>query len=62
MGDMADIYNALRDDKKENRLRNGKACDGCVQHHPKRSPSILMPGQRCRWCGFVRVKTLEIKI
>jgi len=50
MGDMADIYKALRDDKKENRLRNGKACDGCIQHHPKRSPSILMLGQRCRWC------------
>jgi hypothetical protein len=49
MGDVGDDFRAWRDEKRRRRDRLAINCDGCP---PNRSPSRLMPGQRCGWCGF----------
>ena len=53
MGDMGDMYRAHKDAIKKDRELFGRVCKGCVENHPKRNPSILLPGQKCRWCGFI---------
>jgi len=52
VGDLADDFRALRDDRKERRARLGVNCPRCVAEHPKRNPTTLLPGQRCRWCNY----------
>lgn len=51
MGDMGDIFNEWRERKKQLRRDLGEDCIGCITHHPKRSPTILLPGQKCKVCG-----------
>lgn len=48
MGDMGDIFNAMRDHKRDLRERFGIQCPRCKIEQPKRQPTILLPGQRCR--------------
>jgi hypothetical protein len=50
-GDMGDFYNALREDRRKRRELLGVSCPGCPVKEPKRIPTILLPGQRCRVCG-----------
>lgn len=50
---MGDDFRALREHRKDLRARLGVNCVGCVEKHPKRIPSILLPGQRCRVCKHV---------
>lgn len=52
MGDMGDLYNAVRDDRREKRARLGVNCPKCNELQPKRIPTILLPGQRCRVDGY----------
>ena len=52
MGDMGELYNALRDDRRERRARLGIFCPQCRIVRPKAHPSILLPGQRCRVDGY----------
>lgn len=52
MGDMADAFNAMRDDRKERRRKYGRPCPRCAEVRPKAHPSILLPGQRCRVDGY----------
>lgn len=52
MGDMGDAFRAYRDHRRERLQRLGVACPRCVSDHPKRNPTILLPQQRCRWCGY----------
>lgn len=52
MGDMGDMYRDMKDARRENRRQNGEDCIGCITHHPKRNPSILLPQQTCRVCGY----------
>lgn len=54
MGDMGDYYNAKRESRRADRAANGIDCPRCIELHPKRRPSILLPGQRCRVDGYVR--------
>ena len=57
MGDMGEMYRDWKDYKKKQRDKYGKNCQGCVDNHPNRNPSILLPGQKCRWCEWVDKRT-----
>jgi len=52
MGDMVDIYNALRDERRERRAKYGVECPKCKQLRPKTNASILLPSQRCKVDGY----------
>lgn len=54
MGDMGDDFRAWREERKAHRDRHAMDCEGCITNHPKRNPSKLYPGQKCRWCGWRR--------
>lgn len=52
MGDMGDFWNDVKAGRKSRRERFALNCPGCVKDHPKRNPTKLMPGQRCKVCGY----------
>lgn len=52
MGDMGDLYNALREERRAIRAKFGIACPHCRDKQPKREPTILLPGQRCKVDGY----------
>lgn len=49
--DIAKIFNTRREERAEKRRLLGKACPACMVREPKRSPTILLPGQHC-YCGY----------
>lgn len=53
MSDMGDHFRELKEDRKILRQRYGVSCVGCQEKFPKANPSILLPQQRCRTCGYV---------
>lgn len=59
MGDMGDIYNAIKEDRKERRARLGVECPRCAIARPKAHPTILLPGQRCRVDGYIDQRKRE---
>lgn len=52
MGDMADVFNGMRDHKKALRAKYGIECPECKRLRPKANATILMPQQRCRVDGY----------
>ena len=52
MGDMGDLYNALRDERRALRAAYGVNCPKCARVRPKAPASILLPGQRCKVDGY----------
>ncbi|HEY9544733.1 MAG TPA: hypothetical protein VIR56_01930 [Solimonas sp.] len=52
MGDVGDTFRALREERKDRRAKLGVSCPGCPKVQPKRTPTILLPGQRCKVCGY----------
>lgn len=52
MGDMGDDFRAHREHMRELRSKIGQPCPECQRLLPKASPSILLPGQRCRIHGY----------
>lgn len=52
MGDEGEFWNDIRSARKERRAALGVDCPGCRRIQPKRTPTILLPGQRCRVCGY----------
>ena len=48
MGDVGDVFNALRNDRRKLRAMFGVKCPRCATSRPKAQPSILLPGQRCK--------------
>lgn len=52
MGDMIDMYRDLKEEKREMRLALGVDCPMCRVKQPKRTPTILMPQQRCKVDGY----------
>jgi hypothetical protein len=48
MGDMGELFNALRDERRALRAMYGVNCPECNRLQPKRTPTILLPGQRCK--------------
>lgn len=55
-----EFWRAVKAHKREERYRLGRDCPGCIQHHPKRNPTILMPQQRCRVCGHKDLRLPEV--
>jgi hypothetical protein len=51
--DEAAFWRSVRQAKKERRRLLGVNCPGCNIKEPKRTPTILLPGQRCRVCKYV---------
>ena len=52
MSDMGDDFRALKAFKAEERARLGIDCPGCIKTQPKRIPTRMMPGRRCKVCGY----------
>lgn len=52
MGDMGEIFNAMRDHKKAIRAKFGVQCPQCRVKEPRRQPTLLLPGQRCKVDGY----------
>ncbi len=52
MGDMGDYYNDLEKHRKTKREAFGIPCPKCNVKQPKREPTILLPGQRCKVDGY----------
>lgn len=52
MGDMGDLFNALKADRRERRRKLGVECPECRRLRPKTNASILLPGQRCKVDGY----------
>ena len=52
MGDMGEIFNAMKDHKRYIRETFGVRCPQCNVLQPKRDPTILLPGQRCKVDGY----------
>lgn len=52
MGDMGDLYNAMRDERRALRNKFGVNCPMCNVMQPKRDPTILLPSQRCKVDGY----------
>lgn len=48
MGDAIDDYRALKQFRRLRRERFGVPCPRCQAEQPKRQPTILEPGDRCR--------------
>jgi len=53
VGDVGDDFRALREYLKIKKDLYGIDCPGCKIAHPKRTPTRMMPGQRCKVCGYV---------
>lgn len=49
---MGEIYNDMREHRRELRAKHGVPCSNCRDKQPKRDPSILLPGQRCLVDGY----------
>lgn len=52
MSDVADTFNAVRDERRRLREKFGKECPRCKDVRPKAHASILLPGQTCRVDGY----------
>lgn len=52
MGDMGDYYKDLKEARKDRRAKFGVECPQCRVKQPKRTPTILLPGQRCKVDGY----------
>ena len=51
-GDMGEIFNALRKDRRRLRAEYGINCPRCAEVRPRAHPSILLPQQRCKVDGY----------
>ena len=52
MSDYGDMCRELKDAKRELRVKFGVDCPTCTVKLPKATPSLLLPGQRCKVCGY----------
>lgn len=50
-GDVGDMFNALKAERRRLRDEFGVNCPGCRKRFPKANPKILLPGGRC-FCGY----------
>lgn len=48
MSDMIDMYRDMKDLNKLLRAKFGVTCPRCQIEQPKRQPTILLPGKRCK--------------
>lgn len=50
--DYGDFCRATRELRRERRAKLGVTCPKCPTVRPKAHPSILLPRQKCRVCGY----------
>ena len=50
--EMGEMFNALRDERRDRRALLGVHCPQCAIARPKANASILLPGQRCKIDGY----------
>jgi hypothetical protein len=53
VGDAIQYFKAVQKLRQELKAILGVDCPGCRKKEPKRIPSRLLPGHRCRVCGYV---------
>lgn len=53
MGDMGEMFNDIKQQRRLLRQKYGVNCPKCNEKQPKRTPSILLPGQKCKVDGYV---------
>jgi len=54
MSDMGDDFREHKEYIRDRKAKEGIDCPGCIKHHPKRCPTRLLPGWKCKVCGYVR--------
>ncbi|OEU68435.1 MAG: hypothetical protein BBJ57_02400 [Desulfobacterales bacterium PC51MH44] len=59
MGDVGDTWRAFKTHQKAEKEKYGRECKGCLTNHPNRNASVLFPGQKCRWCGYIDKRPRE---
>lgn len=52
MSDMAEVFNAMKQHRKDLRTKYGVLCPQCKIARPKAHPTILLPQQRCKVDGY----------
>lgn len=52
MGDMGEMYRDMKDYRRKLRVAHGVPCPRCREVQPKREPTIMLPGQRCKVDGY----------
>ena len=52
MGDMREVFDDMKAYKKYRRATLGVNCPQCNVVQPNRTPTILLPGQRCKVDGY----------
>lgn len=52
MGDVGDDFRAMREYMRERKARLGVDCPRCPVVQPKRIPTVLLPQQKCKVCGY----------
>lgn len=52
MGDVGELWNAVKAERKSLRDKYGIECQKCKELRPKTNASILLPGQRCKVDGY----------
>lgn len=50
---MGDIFKDLKNHTRTLKEKYGVPCPGCKQKQPKRIPTILLPQQHCKVCGYI---------
>jgi hypothetical protein len=53
MGDMDDVFNDMKEHRRKVRAKYGVNCPQCNVKQPKRVPSVLLPGQKCKVDGYI---------
>lgn len=53
MGDMGDVFNDMREHRRNLREKHGVECPVCKDKRPRGNASILLPQQRCKVDGYV---------
>lgn len=52
MGDIGDYWNDAKEYRRAMREKHGVECPMCREKQPKRTPTILLPAQRCKVDGY----------
>jgi rRNA maturation endonuclease Nob1 len=52
MGDMGDFWRDIKQASKEHKALHAIDCPGCPKIQPKRIPTRLLPGKKCKVCGY----------
>lgn len=53
MSEIAELYNAMKEERRRLRALYGVECPKCKELRPKTNASILLPGQRCKVDHYV---------